>query len=181
MKLHTFKLIAFIALFMGSFSCTNDEDEPEGFQWDYSKQQEEYRPINLGEESSSFKIDDNIISFAVPYLVGTSVSEYPPEPSWGSQEGFSPHIWIIRLIMPKGTDVTKLTPVVTLAHGATLAVIEGIDYPSKYVEYTGIVEVVEYSFKNQIDFTVHTSDGKTAIYKFFIIVIGTVYPCIGCP
>ena len=180
MKLHTFKLVVLIALLMGWFSCSKDKDDPNGFQWDDSKQQEEYRPINLGKESSSFKIDENIISFAVPYLVGTWVNEYPSTPSSGYPDGYRPHIYTIKLIMAKGTDITKLAPVVTLAPSVTLAVIEGIDYPWQYVDYTGIAEVGEYSFKNQIDFTVATHDGNTVIYKFLANVIGAVYPCIGC-
>ena len=174
MKIQIFKLVAFLVILIGGFSCTNDEDDPDGFQWDDSKQWEKFRPVNPGEKSSSFRIDDNIISFAVPYLVGTSVSEYPPEPGWGSPEAFSPQMWIITLIMAKGTDATKLAPVITLAPGATLSVIEGIDYPSKHVNKTGIVEIGEYSFKNQIDFIVTTPDRATVIYKFFAIAIGDV-------
>ena len=78
--------------------------------------------------------------------------------------------------MAKGTDITKLAPVVTLVSGATIAVIEGIDYPSKDVEFTGIAEVGEYSFKNQIDFIVITPDGKTVKYKFLANAIGDVLP-----
>jgi hypothetical protein len=181
MKLQIFKLIAILALFMGLYSCSKDKDEPDGFHWDGSPQSEEHRPVNPGEKSSSFKIDDNIISFAVPYLVGTLVLEYPPEPSLGYPEGYSPHIYTIKLIMPKGTDVTKLAPFVTLAPGAMLTLIEGIDYTSKQVNYTGIAEVGEYSFKNQIGFTVITPDGSTISYIFLANVIGAVYPCIGCP
>ena len=78
--------------------------------------------------------------------------------------------------MSKGTDITKLAPIVTLAPDATLIMIEGIDYPLEYVDFTGIAEVGEYSFKNQIDFTVATPDGKVVVYKFFALVIGSVYP-----
>ena len=52
--------------------------------------------------------------------------------------------------------------------------IEGIDYPSKDVEFTGIAEVGEYSFKNQVGFTVITPDGSTIYYIFLAIAIGDV-------
>jgi hypothetical protein len=176
MKIQIFKLIAILSLFMGCFSCTDNEDESIGFQWDDSKQQEEFRPINPGGKSSSFKIDDNIISFAVPYLVGTWVNERPPEPGWGSPEGFSPHIYSIWLILAKGTDVTKLAPVITLAPGATITLIEGIDYPSKQVDYSGIAEVGMYNFIHQIDFIVRAPSSSIVIYKFVAIAIGAVNP-----
>jgi len=182
MKLQIFKLIALIALLVVWFSCTKDEDDPNGFQWDDSKQQEEFRPVNQGKQSSYFKIDNNIISFSVPYLVGTAVFEYPPQPGWGSPEGFSPHIWSIWLIMAKGTDVTKLAPVITLAPGATITQIEWIinnevpprpDYYNTIdVDYTGIVEVCVINFKYQVDFTVRAPDGSIVKYKFGAIAIG---------
>ena len=76
--------------------------------------------------------------------------------------------------MAKKTDITKLAPVVTLAPGVTLVKIEGTDYRSQYVDYTGIAEIGEYSFKNQLDFIVITPDGKTVKYKFLAVVIGAV-------
>ena len=161
---------------MGCFSCTNDEDDPNGFKWDFSLQNEEHRPINPGKKSSSFRIDDNIISFAVPYLVGTWVNEYPPEPGWGSPEGYSPHMYTVTLVMAKGTDVTKLAPVVTLVPGATITLIEGSQYPSTQVDYTGTAEVGMYNFMHQIDFIVRAPSGSIVIYKFLANAIGDVYP-----
>ena len=179
MKIQIFKLIALLALLMGWFSCSKDKDDPNGFQWDDSKQSEEHRPVNPGKQTSSFKIDDNIISFAVPYLVGTRVIEHPSEPGWGSPEGYSPHIWTVTLIMAKGTDITKLAPVVTLALGATITVIEYFttddwQYSSKQVDYTGIAEIGMYNFKRQVDLTVITLDGSTVIYSFLAAAIGAV-------
>ena len=183
MKIQIFKLIAILAIFMGWFSCSNDEDESIGFQWDGSLQQEEYRPINPGEESSSFKIDDNIISFAVPYLVGTLATEHLPEPSYETPEGYSPHFWTILLIMEKGTDCTKLAPVITLASDVTMTWIHPSNEqaPSKEVDYTGIVEIGMDNYKSQVDFTVVTPDGSTVTYVFLAVAVDDVLPCVNCP
>ena len=157
MKSIIIKLIALIALLAGWFSCAKDKDDPKGFKWDDSKQQEEFRPVNQGEKSSYFKIDNNIISFAVPYLVGTRVTEYPPEIVWDSPEG-GPRIFTVFLIMAKGTDISKLAPVITLASGATITRIEWIinnEVPPKPeyfvtidVDYTGITGVGVINFKH---------------------------------
>ena len=189
MKSQIIKLVALIALLAGGFSC-GDEDDPNGFQWDDSKQQEEFRPVNQGKKSSYFKIDNNITSFAVPYLVGTRAAEYPPEPGWGSPEGYSPHFWTISLIMAKEIDVTKLAPVITLAPGATIIRIEWIinnetppnpDYYATDVDYTGIAEVGVYNLKCQVDFIVRAPDGSIVKYKFLAVAIGDVSTCCGCP
>ena len=42
---------------------TFDDDDPIGFQCNDSLQAEEHRPINPGKQTSSFRIDENIISF----------------------------------------------------------------------------------------------------------------------
>jgi len=182
MKSKISKLIALIALFTaGGFACTKDEDDPNGFQWDDSEQQEEFRPINLGKKSSYFKIDDNVISFAVPYLVGTWVNEYLPEPGWGGcPECFSPYIWTITLIMAKGIDVTKLAPVITLDTGATITRIETSNpqIPVKQVNYTGIAEVGKHDFTYQVDFVVNSSTSlySQVKYKFLAVAIGDLLP-----
>ena len=191
MKSRTFKLLAFIALFMGWFSCIKDKDDPNGFQWDDSTQQEAFRPVNQGKKSSYFKIDNNIVSFAVPYLVGTRASEYPPEPGWGSPEGYSPHIWTIWLIMAKGTDAAKLAPVITLAPGATITQImwatskdvppKPDDYVSIDVDYTGIVEVGVINFRDQMEFTVRNPDGSIVNYICSAVAIGDVLPYYDFP
>ena len=159
MKSPLFKFIAIFALLMGCFSCSNDN----GFQWDSSKQQEEYRPVNPGKKSSYFAIDDNIISFAVPYLVGTKVIEYPQHNSWT--------IW---LIMAEGTDVAKLAPIITLAPDATITLIEDRNeqIPAKQFDYTGIAEVGAYNFRHQVDFTVIAPDGSTVTYLCLATAIG---------
>jgi len=182
MKLQMFKIIAFLVLLAGWFSCAKDEDDPNAFKWDYANQREEFRPVNQGKKSSYFKIDNNIVSFAVPYLVGTWVIEYPSEPDDLGMGGYTPHLWSIWLIMAKGTDVTKLAPVVTLAPGATIKRIEwsiSNKFPSKpddYVaiddDYTGIADVGVINFKYQVDFTVRTPGSSNVIYKCVAIAIG---------
>jgi len=184
MKLEMYKFIALIALLAGGLSCTEekDEDDPNAFKWDYSTQQEEFSPVNPGTKSSYFKIDGNILSFAVPYLVGTRVNEYPSEFT-----GIPHDIWTIKLIMAKGVDVSRLAPVITLAPGATLTRIEHRistdhyppipdDFATIDVSYTGIVEVGVYDFRYQVDFTVSTPDGSQVIYMYLAVAIGDVWP-----
>ena len=187
MKLQMFKIVALVALFMGWFSCTSNSDDSQGyrFQWDGSLQREEFRPINAGTKSSSFAIDSNIVSFAVPYLVGTTANEHLPRPGWGSPESFSPHFWTIALIMAKRTNVTKLSPVITLAPGATLTWIHhtiGAQNFSEQVDYTGIAKVGALDFSKQVAFTVIAPDGSTVSYNFMAVAIGDdLGPCSNCP
>jgi len=168
MKLHIIKLAV---LFIGLLSC-NDSQEYRKFQWDSSTQQEEFKPINPGTESSSFAIDSNMISFAVPHLVGTMVYERLPEPGYGGPNAFSPHYWRIHLIMAEGTDITSLAPTITLAPGATITWIHNESArSSEQVDYTGITEVGVYNFRHQVYFDVITPDGSMVTYKFLAFVI----------
>ena len=190
MKSQILKFALIALLTAGGLSCKDnaksDEVDRNVFQWDDSNQQEEFRPVNPGEKSSYFKIDDNIISFAVPNLVGTRVTEIPSEPGWGSPEGFSPHIWAIKLIMAEGTNVTSLSPIITLVSGATITRIEWIinnEVPPKPdfyatidVDYTGIAKVDVINFKYQVGFTVLAPDGSTVNYMCSAIAIGDVLP-----
>jgi hypothetical protein len=182
MKLQIFNFVALIVLFMGWLSCTSDLDNPNEiddlndlhtFKWDASQQQEEFRPVNLGKESSYFAIDDNIVSFAVPYLVGSQAIEHP---------GYN--LWAILLIMAEGSDVTSLAPIITLAPGATITLIEDRtekEVLAKQVDYTGIAEVGIYNFRHQIDFTVIVPDGSTVTYMCLAVAIGDVLPWGGNP
>ena len=182
-RIHTFKLVAFIALFMGWSSCTSDEDHSNVFQWNDSKQQEEYRPVDTGKASSYFAIDDNIISFAVPNLVGTKVVKYLTETDLVSPDGFRHYkLCAIILIMSKGTDVTKLAPVITLTPGATITCIHprNEQTPSQQVDYIGIAKVGEYNFRHQVDFTVIAPDGSTVTYMCLAVAIGDVLSCANC-
>ena len=185
MKSNFFNFLALTALIAGWFSCTNDADhlDNQGFKWDGSLQKEEFLPINSGTDSSSFAIDRNIVSFAVPYLVGTTASEHPSTPGWGSPEGFSPHFWTLVLVFTKGTDVRKLAPTITLAPGATITEIHhtiGLTVLFDKVNYTGIAEVGMKDFSKQVDFVIVAPDGSTVKYKFLAVAIGDVLPCGNC-
>ena len=171
MKFQILKFFTISALLMGWLSCTSDLDDgddlnkPQTFKWDGLEQQEEFRPVNPGKESSYFAIDDKIVSFAVPYLVGTKVIEYPHHPYWS-----------ILLIMAEDTDVTSLNPVITLTPGATMTLIHDRKEqdPPNQVDYTGIAEVGRYNFRHQIDFTIIAPDGSTFTYMCLAVAIGDV-------
>ena len=170
MKLKILKFIALIALFLGWFSCTSDHEYR--FKWDDSRQQEEFRPINPGTKSSSFTIDSNMISFAVPYLVGTEAYEHPSTPVLLNPLN---HEWGIVLIMAKGTDATRLDPVITLAPGATITRIHpGNGKDPKQVDYTGIAEIGVYDFTHGVLITVIAPDSSTVTYSFLAVAIGDV-------
>ena len=171
MKLQMFKLIVFFIICMGSFSCTknlNDLQEYK-FQWDGSSQQEKFRPLNPDTESSSFAIDNNILSFMVPYLVGTIVYEYPH------------NLWSIALVLANGADVTHLSPVITLAPDMTITCIQhtiGGQNMTEQVNYSGIAEVDSLDFSKQVNFIVIAPDGSTVTYLFLAVAIDDVlhYP-----
>ena len=166
MKSQKIKFVALITLLMGWFSCTNDLNTPQTFKWDASKQQEKFLPINQGKESAYFVIDDNIISFAVPYLVYTKVIEDPEH-----------QLPSILLIMAEGTDVTSLAPIITLAPGVTMTMIhDRSEQVPNQVDYTGIAEVGKYNFRHQIDFTVIAPDGTTVTYLCLAVALGDVLP-----
>ena len=93
-----FQLVALIALLAGGFSISAQ---------------------NL-KTSSAFAIDKNITSFEVANLVDKIIVEHPPRPNYGGPNAFSPHVWTITLIMAEGTDVTAISPIITLAPGVTL-------------------------------------------------------------
>jgi len=101
-------------------------------------------------KSSSFTIDENILSFEIADLVDYVISENPPAPNYGGPNAFSPHTWSITLIMAEGTDITSLSPIITLAPGANLA--------SRHT--------VVQDFSKQVDYTVITEDGSKVTYMF---------------
>ena len=101
--------------------------------------------------STAFAIDKNIISFDVADLVDKKIHEYAPYPNYGGiPEAWSPHYWIIHLIMAEGTDVTRLAPIITLAPGATIM-----------SQHANVQD-----FSRQVDYTVLCEDGSTVIYSF---------------
>jgi len=92
-----------------------------------------------------------IISFEVANLIDKTIFEYAPYPNYGGiPEAWSPHYWIIHLIMAEGTDVTRLAPIITLAPGATIT-----------SRHTGVQD-----FSRQVDYTVLSEDGSTVYYSF---------------
>ncbi|MDR2232557.1 MAG: hypothetical protein LBE56_05465 [Tannerella sp.] len=167
MKLHFYQIVL-LTLSMGWLSCTDDIDNHTD-ETDVS-QQEKFQPTNPGTNSSWFAIDDNIISFAVPNLINTIVHEIPPRPNYGGPNAFSPYYWLIALHLAKGTDVTKLSPIITLAPGATITWIynkkEGFQVDSKQVNYQGVVDIGAIDFSKQVDLVVITPDGSTVTYAF---------------
>ncbi|MDR2969825.1 MAG: DUF5018 domain-containing protein [Tannerellaceae bacterium] len=106
---------------------------------------------NFVSSSTAFAIDKNIISFEVANLVDKIIYEHTPYSNYGGiPEAWSPHFWTITLIMAKGTDVTSLTPVITLAPGATIT-----------LKHVGVQD-----FSQQVEYTVICEDGSTVTYLF---------------
>ena len=178
MKMYKINIAAIMLILMGGFSCTKDSQE-HTFQWDGSQQQEEFRPVNQGTKSSYFAIDGNIISFSVPYLVGTVVSEDYLIPDDGDPNALI-HNRIIVLIMAKGTNVTTLAPIITLAPCATITwiyyrTIDGQDVFNQ-VDYTGIAEVGTQNFRTPVQYKVITSDSSVTKYSFRANAVGDVLP-----
>ena len=128
MKSKTIKLVALIALLTGGFSISAQDIKT----------------------SSAFAIDKNIISFEVANLVDKVIYEHPSTPNYGGPNAFSPHSWTIVLIMAEGTDVTSLTPIITLASGVTI---------------TSNHAAVQ-DFSQQVDYTVIDENGSTVTYNF---------------
>jgi len=160
------KCISFLTIFTLFVSCEKEE----GFRWDESRWQlEEFKPINKGKKSSYFKIDDKIISFAVPYLVGTHVVEVPKE-DWLSYP-----TWLIKLVMSKGTDVSKLSPIISLAPGATIKRIDWVNNGlnvTTIANYKDTIDIGSINFKDQVTFYVTSSEGKSVLYRCVAIAIG---------
>jgi len=100
-----------------------------------------------------FNIDKNFTSFWIANLVEKVICEHPTQNNSGSPDGFSPHIWTITLIMEEGTDVTHLSPIITIAPNATLT--------SKHAKVQ--------DFSNQVEYVVLAEDGSTVKYKFLAI------------
>jgi hypothetical protein len=131
-------------------------------------------------------VDPNIISLALPGLVNAGGYERLPEPNYGGfPEAWSPHYWTIHLIMAKGTDCTKLAPIITLAPGATITEkfhFIGEQLFSEQVDYTGIAKVGVYDFTKQVECTLRAPDGSEVSYIFLATAIGAdLGPCVNCP
>ena len=96
-------------------------------------------------------VDPNIVSFALPGIVVATIYEHPPFPNYGGvPESWSPHTWLIGLGMAKGTDCTKLSPIITLAPGAAI-----------YSKHADVQD-----FSQQVEYSVINYDGSTFTYHF---------------
>jgi len=150
------KITAFLTIFVVGFSCSDDScDCPQGA----------VEFINSGKKTSSIKIDDNIISFEIPYVICAWILEHPARPNGRTPESLSPHFWTISLFMAKGTDTKKLAPIISLAPGAKITWI-GNDQGPNPVDYSGIVKMGVTDFSKQIEFGVIAPDGSTVTYSF---------------
>jgi len=128
MKSQIIKLVALITLLSGNFAISAQNNRT----------------------SSAFAIDKNIISFEVANLVDKVITEHPSQNNYRTPEGISPHFWTIKLIMAEGTDVTSLSPTITLAPGASIT--------SRHAAIQ--------DFSKQVDYTVIAEDGSTVTYTF---------------
>jgi len=107
-------------------------------------------------------VDPNIVSFSLPGIIVANCFEHLPElwryPGWSTHLG-----------MAKGTDCTKLAPIITLSPGARITEIYysiGEQDFFKQVDYTGIVEVGVYDFTKQFSFTLIAADGSRVYYSY---------------
>jgi len=143
--------LLFIALlFAVCFACTNDKNGVD----------DNMVSIKIQCDFTG-AIDPNIVSFALPGIVRAYFVEYLPFPNYlGIPEAWSPHEWTIHLVMAKGTDRTKLAPIITLAPGATITPESG----------------AVLDFTNGVEWTLIAPDGSTVTYKIPpVFVIGD--PC----
>jgi hypothetical protein len=124
MKSQIIKFVALMVLLMGGFSISAQNSKT----------------------SSAFAIDRNITSFAVDGLVDKKIYAHQVDPN--------ETITTIALIMAEGTDVTALSPVITLASGASIT-------PRTFGAQ---------DFSQQITYTVTAQDGSTATYLFLAYV-----------
>ena len=135
------------------------------------------------QDTNTGAVDPYIVSLVLPGIVQTVITEYLPQPNYGGiPEAWSPHEWSITFLMAKGTDCTKLAPIINLAPGAvifqTREIIDGQLFP-KTVNYTGNAFYGEYDFSQRIIFDLITPDGSTVTYGIVALAFGV--PCINCP
>ncbi len=138
-------MAAILLLLTGGFACKSD-----GNTDDDNMVSIKIQCNNTG------AVDPNIVSFSLPNLIEAVCYEYAPYPNYGGiPEAWSPHTWSITLIMAKGTDCTKLAPIITLAPGATITPESG----------------TAHDFTRQVDWTLIAPDGSTVVYSAFAIAI----------
>jgi len=134
MKSKIFKLLAILFLLVGGFACKNDNDKMGSIKIQ----------CNI-----TGTVDPNIASIAHPDLVNAVCCEYQPDPIY---DGKNPHRWTITLFMAKGTDCTKLAPIITLAPDATI---------------TPAVSGAVHDYTKGVDWTITAPDGSTVFYTVF--------------
>ena len=104
-------------------------------------------------------VDSNMVSFSIPGIVDLHCLEYLPHPNYadGGPNSWSPHEWAIHLVMAKGTDRTKLDPVITLSPGSTITPVSG----------------TVHDFTNPVKWTLIESGGTAVSYTVYpVFVIG---------
>ena len=139
MKSKILKIVAFIALLTtGGFACSKEGDT------------DEIEMVSIKVQNFSGEVvDPYIVSFALPGIVDAKCFEVPPYHSYGGfPEAWGPNDWSIHLVMAKGTDRTKLAPVITLAPGCTITPESG----------------TVLDFTKNIEWTLTTPDGSTVKY-----------------
>jgi hypothetical protein len=119
------KLVALIALLTaGGFSCTKGSADD--------------NMVSIKIQNFRNEVDPYVVSFALPGIVDARCFNAIPYPNYvGFPESWNPNDWSINLVMAKGTDRTKLAPIITLAPGATITPKSGtvLDF-SKNIEWT---------------------------------------------
>jgi hypothetical protein len=152
MKRMIFKVAAIVLVLAGCFSCTKNENTDD----------DNIVSIKI-QCNFTDAVDPNIVSFALPCIVEATCTEHLPYPDYGGlPEVWSPHFWTIRLVMAKGTDRTKLAPIITLASGATITPVSGTIH----------------DFTNPVEWTLIAPDGSTVSYQASVLVIGDPYQYI---
>ncbi len=142
-------MVAILLLLTGGFACTNDGNTDADSMVSIKIQC-----------NNTDAVDPNIVSFALPSIVDVVCCEHLPYPNYGGiPEAWSPHLWTIYLVMSKGTDRTKLVPIITLAPGATITPVSG----------------TVRDFTNPVEWTLTATDGSTVNYQATVFVIGDPY------
>ena len=127
-------------------------------------------------------VDPNFVSFALPGIFIASTYEYLPYPGYVGNPGiWDLPFWSTILGMAKGTDCTKLAPIITLAPGAKITWIHqhtgvGENFVSKKVDYTGIAKIGVYDFTKKVYLEIITPNGSTVTYHFIAQAFGDELP-----
>jgi hypothetical protein len=146
MKQKTIKTLALITfLTAGCFSCAKEENTDDVM-------------VSIQIQNWNGEVDPNIVSFALPGIVDARCHNFLPYlSSRGIPEAWNPNDWFIHLVMAKGTDRTKLAPVITLAPGATITPKSG----------------TVLDFSGNVEWTLTAPDGSTVkYYMSSVFVIG---------